>query len=497
MKKLSKLFFVLIGLFPIILNASTTREEVTYRFYEELEDNVHYEYNPENICKNELVDYNDFIYSDYIITNEKPEEKENRIIESYDGTLHISTDYINYVIIYNFKNILGKSSDIRKLELYDENDQILNYVIYDYRDFGPYPHNGVYTNEYPGSLKDDDISKSVITNYNSNIKLKLDRLVDLKGVKFKITYKKGDDGFEGINYYGEIDNYFQTMVYSMYSVKSEICDENNICVMTITAKDYPGFEPINISSKLYKYKDAMYKCYSLRRNYVPGYYTNLNGFTKDEEKYKIEIITDYEEDKNDLMNSVHALENNMNKVAISISNINEKYDEMKEINQNLIKEINSFTYKLQDKDETLESKMNQINSDNENILNYINLIKEEYLTKEEYIKYIEEIQTANADIYRILTTIENNDNNEQLISSINELYQNNNDMINAFLEKKELEEFKETEETSKDDYIAMKDVNVKEVKFDTFYSFLIIFGALSLMLSIILYIKSVKKSRMK
>lgn len=58
----------------------------------------------------------------------------------------------------------------------------------------------------------------------------------------------------------------------------------------------PYDERINLKTLAYRYKDKYYKCYSEERLYVPGYYEELEGFIKDEEKELVlKTNTVYEE----------------------------------------------------------------------------------------------------------------------------------------------------------------------------------------------------------
>ena len=36
-----------------------------------------------------------------------------------------------------------------------------------------------------------------------------------------------------------------------------------------------------VKTKVYKYRDTLYKCYDMVKTYAPGYYENLSGYTKD------------------------------------------------------------------------------------------------------------------------------------------------------------------------------------------------------------------------
>ena len=92
MKKLKILLILLLGLSPIVMNAQTTGEEVEYKFYKEVESNVHYEKDL-SICEN--FDKNSFVYMNYEYSLSKPEDKDNRIIEVDTNGIDISSDIMN------------------------------------------------------------------------------------------------------------------------------------------------------------------------------------------------------------------------------------------------------------------------------------------------------------------------------------------------------------------------------------------------------------------
>ena len=74
MKKIFKILILVIGLIPLLVNAE--EKEVQYKWYKEVEENIRYENNAENIC--EYFDKNTFITTDWYYSTSKPKEEKFR-----------------------------------------------------------------------------------------------------------------------------------------------------------------------------------------------------------------------------------------------------------------------------------------------------------------------------------------------------------------------------------------------------------------------------------
>ena len=348
MKRLSKFFLIIISFCPLILGANT-REEVRYKFYTEVEDKAHYEKDVEHSCEYfEMVDKNNFIYDDNITTLSIPEEKEGRLIEEEIREISLSRDIITKLEInYFYSYKINKK--IYEIEFFDSEN---NKVIYQIE-------NSNYITNIETNVNDGNLNTYIEVNPNSKMKIIFEKAVDIKKLKIRITYENNENTFYGIVYIGYVNDIYAD-AYDYNSVNKTIDCDSNKCAMQMELKDKtPTDRDIKIKTKVYNYKDPMYKCYSLKRIYVPGYYTEMEGFIKDNEKYVVETIEDSSEVKDMISEELTLLnmsnENLVNEIKnIKDININEKIDDAISILSN-------------NKDEEIINKINLLNNSISNL----------------------------------------------------------------------------------------------------------------------------------
>jgi len=125
MKKLTRIFIIILWTIHIIMNAETEKE-VIKKEYIELEENIHYEKDVENNC--EYYDKNNYIVGDWIYKFEKPEEKNYREIVKETKEIKLDRNIINRLKITSFDGN-GSSLNIHEFIITDINGEKLNYKI--------------------------------------------------------------------------------------------------------------------------------------------------------------------------------------------------------------------------------------------------------------------------------------------------------------------------------------------------------------------------------
>ena len=122
MKKIIKILFVFV--FMIANKEILNAEEVKYRWFKITEEDIHYEYEPEEMCKSfEKVDYDNFVYGEYRYSLIKPSENDGRVITKEVHNLDINRHEINIMQIKKFD--MKKELLLTEFEIFDKNGNSL------------------------------------------------------------------------------------------------------------------------------------------------------------------------------------------------------------------------------------------------------------------------------------------------------------------------------------------------------------------------------------
>ncbi len=264
-------FLSLLLLCPIYIYGSENESEVEYRWYMLKEIDVHYESDVLNSC--EYFDKDNFIYSDYIYSIDEPLEKEGRIIEQVNPLISVHRTFFNKIDITQFFIDYRDKVKITEINFVNKKDEVI-------------PFNFLY-DEY-GSLLDNDDNTYIDFSNFTNIGVTFDNSVDVRDFKIIIKYIKPNNYFKGFAFTLKLtDEINLNAFYSYDELEKENC-VNNICTLEVMV-NYENMynEDISFKTNLYRFKDTLYKCYSLERVYVPGFYKELDGFIKDEEKFRL------------------------------------------------------------------------------------------------------------------------------------------------------------------------------------------------------------------
>ncbi len=328
MKKFLKILasFMLILILPLKLNAES---EVKYRWYKLEDSNFHYEVNAESNCEYFLKDK--VKYTDYFYSFSKPEEKDGRIIEKESYNYVFNKNVVNKIQINSFGS--NKNFYIYEIEVLDKNLKPITYKI------GYTPIANSYT--FNDGLYNWYDARTRVSNYDTFTILPF-APVNLEESIIRIYYYNENVEFKGLT----LETYINEEIHADHinkenTIISNVCD-NEVCILDVKLDlTKQESKTLEFSSYQYKYKDKMNMCYTINKNYYPGYYTDLKGYIKDEEDYVIE-----KKDSNFTKNEVENI----------ISNKDKKID-------SLIKKLNSINK------EEIVSKENENVIDNEEVFN--------------------------------------------------------------------------------------------------------------------------------
>lgn len=275
MKKLKKILIILFGLFPIIVSAQ--ENETKWRWYTFIETNIHYESEVENICEYfENYDKNTYIYTDWKHSLDKPEEKEYREIIKSQYSLGINRNITNILKIKTFEND-NRILKIHELAILDENNNKVDIDV-----IGTF-----FSKQEIEKILDDNLDTFIEVYSIYDFSINFSSPIDIKNITIELIYTY-DETFVGL----EFDSYLneQTMTNSFASYSTDVnkkCEDGK-CTMKINIRETDmNNEDVEINLNLYKYRDKLYKCFTKEKLYVPGFYSNLEGFIKDEENYEI------------------------------------------------------------------------------------------------------------------------------------------------------------------------------------------------------------------
>lgn len=266
MKKI--LLFISLLILPIVVCAE---EEVEYKWYTIKENNIHYESDVENNCG--YFDKEDYIYSEYFYSMDEPIDIDDRVIEKINSELSVSRTFFNKLMISQFLIHYKDEIKITELNFANNNDENLAFTI---------------DIDEPNKLTDGSDDTYIILKNITSIPVSFNNAIDVRDFKIIIKYIKPSNYFNGIAFSLKLtDEINLNSFYSYNEIVNENCNED-LCTLEVKINyDNMYNEDISFNTIIYRYRDIMYKCYDLERIYVPGYYKELDGFIKDEEKYRI------------------------------------------------------------------------------------------------------------------------------------------------------------------------------------------------------------------
>lgn len=373
MKKV--LLFITLLLFIPIINAEEKESEVEYKWYKLVEKDIRYESDVENSC--EYFDKSNFLYTDYKYSMDKPDDKEGRIIEEFNPNINFHRQFFNKIKINGFFVNYNETVNIIDLNFTtNENENI------------PFKIN----NSYKKIADQNDETYMSLKNIEE-INIDFPNTVDASNFKITIRYINLNKEFLGMRFQLMLTNEISLNAFYSYNEFMENTCEGNICTLKIKINMEKMYnEDIDIKTILYKYKDTLYKCYSLERIYAPGYYKDLEEYIKDEEKFKI-IIKEKVEIKNqpDETNNIEDKtdDNNQPDESSNIEDNNQSEIPKEEFSYQPIENTKSFetNYNLNLPEEIVEIKKNNTLIETPKSTVAYNDVKTKETTKESSDKY--------------------------------------------------------------------------------------------------------------
>lgn len=278
MKKLLIIIFILmLGISPVLVTAE--EKEVNYKWYKEIETNIRYEKDAENIC--EYFDKSSNTVSDWYYTTTKPEEKDYRIIEEVDLDLEISRMHTKSIEILS----LGTNyAEVYEIEMFDSQN---NKIDYNFK-------TETLHNKSLNLLNDGNFDDFVYFSSLEKVRINLDEIINTKDLVVKIYHSK-DTQVKYLYIVTYLSDEIKNNAFDDYEeIITTNCDEE-ICVTEIKYDETRMFnKPIIMNTKGFRYKDTYYKCFDIIKDYTNEYYKDLTkeGYIKDENDFiVIEKVT--------------------------------------------------------------------------------------------------------------------------------------------------------------------------------------------------------------
>ncbi|MCI8330648.1 MAG: hypothetical protein HFE04_00945 [Bacilli bacterium] len=274
MKKKLKIMILLISLIPIII-VKAEEKEVAYKWYKEIEKDIIYRSEVENVC--EYFDENTYITTEWQYTTLKPDAKKYREIEETKININIPRDHSKYL---EFKYFPMYGVKIYELEFLNTKNEKIDYKIL----------QDTINNQETKILNDEKHDKYINLVTQDILEIELEEVTDIFNTKIRIHHEKNEE-FTYMHFFAYIIQGFLNNAYSDYEeeVQTE-CNDDQKCITEITIKKENCLtKPFEIETKGYKYRDKLYKCYKKTKEYVPGYHEDLTNekYLKDENDFII------------------------------------------------------------------------------------------------------------------------------------------------------------------------------------------------------------------
>ncbi len=290
---------------PVNKNIVIEKIEERYKWYKLNKTNERVENSMENNC--EYFEKIETTFSDW---NESiPEEKNNRIIEKKEEVI------IDEYNIISFENFLTANISIKELKIKNSRNEILGYTITECRNC-----NASYE-EYK-YLYDNNRDTSVSITNNSVIRLKLDENCS-DNPRIELYYNTEAVIFGWtvyLNYNSSV--YVKKMDFNKANMILNSFPVSSYYIIPITS-NWIYFE--NNVRKLYRYKDSLVSCYDYEKEYLDGYFVNVDNYIKDESSkisfYKYKEVNQIKEKciKEENTIETNQLDDKNDKLAINYS----------------------------------------------------------------------------------------------------------------------------------------------------------------------------------
>lgn len=299
-------------------------EEERYKWYKIIEESEYTNLENEPNC--EYFDKNDFILSDWIISYSTPEYKEYRTIKTLEIDQVKNPNLIGTMHIFDINS--DKIINITEVTI-TQNLENIPYILTDKTDFN--------VKEFD-KLNDNDVEEIAIDFENHDkISLTLNNLTLNQNMFIKISYINENNNIEKIGFATSHDNYNYLTFQNIYSDKFTINCDKKICELTINLEELDYETLFELPITVYQYQDQLFKCINKSKEYLNGYYTNIEDYIKDENtkktyyRYKINYST--------TLNNSNELVYNKSEKLLNTQNIEKKdtFEVASKLTENIIK----------------------------------------------------------------------------------------------------------------------------------------------------------------
>ena len=250
--------------------------EVRYKWYKETEIDV--EYLSRDNFGDRLYDLNDYKYTESSEeTIDKPETAEDRIIiEEVKEHLFTEKD-VDHILIKDM--VFQSPCYFSEIDIFDKLTGI--------------PVNYTFENTDTGDIdvnlfNDDDKATYLIMENSAKIIINLGRKYDANDLTIKLYIKAEGTGYKKIV---SVFNY--GMDYELMNKLTTIGICTAGCIIDLSFNS-TYTKTLSQMVKHYTYKDKLYKTYNITKEYMEGYFKEMEGYIKDENSETVfyKYITD-------------------------------------------------------------------------------------------------------------------------------------------------------------------------------------------------------------
>ena len=286
--------------------------EERYKWYKITEEVTYTNLENEHNC--EYFDKNDYILSDWIISYDTPKHNEYRTIKYKEINQNRDVNLIGTLHIFDISS--DKIINITEISI-SKNSKNIQYTLTDKTDFKIKEFN---------KLNDNDLEEIAIDFENHDkVSLTFENLISIDDMSIKISYKNENIKIDKIGIATSHDIYNYITYQNIYNDIFDVQCNETICELIINIRDINFQQFPELPIIVYEYQDKLFKCTNIRKEYLNGYYVDVNDYIKDENsqtifyRYKVREINTLNNSKELVYKKEDNISENLNNETI-ISN---------------------------------------------------------------------------------------------------------------------------------------------------------------------------------
>jgi hypothetical protein len=254
--------------------------ETRYKWYKEIKTDIKDKYDLYDENRKDIIDLNDFIYTETKTVYEKPETKPYRNISSETFTYTYDPETTSQILFDHFST----SSEVGISEI----------IVYDKVNLKIIPYNTSITfanADYSQKLYDRKYSeKSILANNKTTILLYLDKKYKVEDILVSLFInddRKNIDTFD-ISYLKDSKYRTRTKTFTIETSPLICYGPLKYCRMTIDNTSDDWLVQSVFYETRYNYNDTLFMYYKTEKEYLDGYHIEAeNNYIKDETDYKV------------------------------------------------------------------------------------------------------------------------------------------------------------------------------------------------------------------